>query len=292
MRPTFSVVVTTFNRLEGLKRALASVYWQTDRDFELIVADAGSKDGTLRFLDRCGLPLRVIVVPGNPGLARLMNEAVSQARGRYVAFLESDDYWARDYLGTMRRAFNRPKAQCARSCHWVGTRDGRIIHQFHWRDYKLSFPCVLGLPETQRRLVWLSYGSLKLSFTVFRRELFRRIGPFDEAFKWIGVDSDFALRILASCGEEAFVHFDEALGTWVLDHRATQLTGISAKVTELFQSQRRRGGLASRSERYQDVLLDSIIHMRFKYPIRMKRLRRRISAILARTPTRHAFSLS
>jgi GT2 family glycosyltransferase len=87
----FSVVIPTFNRARLLPATLATVRAQTFKDFEVIVVDDGSSDGTrdyLRTVDR----LRVIEQDHRgPGAAR--NAGVAHARGDYIAFLDSDDLW-------------------------------------------------------------------------------------------------------------------------------------------------------------------------------------------------------
>ena len=97
----FSVVIPTFNRAGLLPATLATVHAQTFKDFEVIVVDDGSTDGTreyLRTIDR----MRVIEQDRRgPGAAR--NAGVSQAHGDYVAFLDSDDLWRPWTLSTFAK---------------------------------------------------------------------------------------------------------------------------------------------------------------------------------------------
>jgi glycosyltransferase involved in cell wall biosynthesis len=90
--PTFSIVIPTYNRLGFLKRALSSVWAQTFTDFEVIVVDDGSTDGTTEWLAAQGARMRTITQANRgPGAAR--NLGTREARGEYVAFLDSDDVW-------------------------------------------------------------------------------------------------------------------------------------------------------------------------------------------------------
>ena len=97
--PLVSVIIPTFNREAYLREAIASVFAQSYSNWELIVVDDGSTDGTradlVSLTDR-----RMHVVPlehcGNP--ARLRNVALARAAGRYVAFLDSDDMWMPEKL--------------------------------------------------------------------------------------------------------------------------------------------------------------------------------------------------
>jgi glycosyltransferase involved in cell wall biosynthesis len=89
----------TFNRVDYLRAAIASVYAQTFADWELIVVDDGSDDETRGYLQGQRDP-RVTVVcgahTGNPAVMR--NRGIALARGRYIAFLDSDDQWRDDKL--------------------------------------------------------------------------------------------------------------------------------------------------------------------------------------------------
>jgi len=97
--PLISVVLPTFNRPRCLREAVASVFQQTVSDWELIIADDGSGPETVDYLRALRDP-RITVVwlqhCGNPG--RVRNAAMRAARGRYLAFLDSDDCWAAQKL--------------------------------------------------------------------------------------------------------------------------------------------------------------------------------------------------
>jgi glycosyltransferase involved in cell wall biosynthesis len=93
--PSVSVILPTFNRLKYLRCAVGSVFAQTLADWELIIADDGSDGETRAYLRALQSEprVRVIWLPhcGNPAAVR--NCALRQARGEYLAFLDSDDEW-------------------------------------------------------------------------------------------------------------------------------------------------------------------------------------------------------
>jgi glycosyltransferase involved in cell wall biosynthesis len=90
--PKISIVIPTYNRLGFLKETLHSVWAQAFLDYEVIVVDDGSTDGTREYLQGLGDKVRFICQPNRgPGAAR--NAGVREARGKYVAFLDSDDLW-------------------------------------------------------------------------------------------------------------------------------------------------------------------------------------------------------
>lgn len=108
MSPRVSVIIPTFNRKEWLAEAVDSVLNQTFREFEILVIDHGSTDGTRamlaqRFSDR----VRVVSISNCPLPACPRNAGIEVARGEYVAFLDSDDLWVPDKLALQVKALDR-----------------------------------------------------------------------------------------------------------------------------------------------------------------------------------------
>jgi glycosyltransferase involved in cell wall biosynthesis len=104
--PLFSVIIPTYDRLELLKRTLQSVKEQSFSDYEIVVVDDGSKDGTREWLAENGSWLREIRQSNEgPGVAR--NAGVRTAIGEYCAFLDSDDIWFPWTLDIYRDAIER-----------------------------------------------------------------------------------------------------------------------------------------------------------------------------------------
>ncbi len=101
--PLISIIIPTYNRLPMLERAINSVLAQTHVDWELIINDDGSSDGTTDFLQRLqrawSRPQRLQCFrQGNHGVSHARNRAVEQATGDWLAFLDSDDEWLPDKL--------------------------------------------------------------------------------------------------------------------------------------------------------------------------------------------------
>ena len=100
--PLISVILPTFNRLQYLPDAVASVCAQTFQDWELLIADDGSDAETRAYLQALQDPPRTRLIQmahtGKPAMVR--NAALREARGEYVAFMDSDDVWARSKLQT------------------------------------------------------------------------------------------------------------------------------------------------------------------------------------------------
>src|SRR5436305_6133603 len=97
--PRFSVVLPTFDRRDLVLEAIASVEAQRFRDYELIVVDDGSTDGTRDAV--AGRPGLIYVWQENRGEAVARNEGVARAHGELVAFLDSDCLWRPNHLEVM-----------------------------------------------------------------------------------------------------------------------------------------------------------------------------------------------
>lgn len=108
-----SVVIPLYNKAQSIRKTLDSVLAQTYKDFEIVVVDDGSTDGsadvaeaTLRkFSGRptgYGLEVRVIMKE-NGGVSSARNAGILAAKGEYVAFLDGDDLWHPEYLETLHQ---------------------------------------------------------------------------------------------------------------------------------------------------------------------------------------------
>lgn len=99
--PLISVIIPTFNRLALLKETVESVRGQTFRDFEIVVVNDGSSDGTEGWLAEND-DIRAINRP-NGGIASARNAGVASSRGKWFAFLDHDDLWRPAKLETQAR---------------------------------------------------------------------------------------------------------------------------------------------------------------------------------------------
>jgi glycosyltransferase involved in cell wall biosynthesis len=91
--PRFSIIIPTYNRLPYLKKTLNSIWEQSFTDFEIIVVDDGSTDGTVNYLRELGGGCVELFRQDNRGPGAARNLGVEHARGEYTAFLDSDDVW-------------------------------------------------------------------------------------------------------------------------------------------------------------------------------------------------------
>lgn len=103
--PFFSVIIPTYNRRELLQKALESVWVQTFTDYEVIVIDDGSTDGTWEYLQSLGSRIKAFKQENaGPGAAR--NLGLQHVTGRYITFLDSDDIWFSWTLETFKQVID------------------------------------------------------------------------------------------------------------------------------------------------------------------------------------------
>lgn len=100
--PTVSVIIPVYNREQTIRVAVNSVLLQSYADFELLVIDDCSTDNTTQVVRAIEDPrLRLVLSPRNQGPAGARNRGIREARGEFIAFLDSDDRWLPDALERM-----------------------------------------------------------------------------------------------------------------------------------------------------------------------------------------------
>lgn len=173
--PLVSVVLPTHDRLAYLREAVDSVFAQTVGDWELILADDGSTDGTVEWARTLDDPrVRLIELPRTANPAFVRNRALEAARGRWVAFLDSDDAWAPDKLEAQLAALrDAPGARWSYGdCEIMDVR-GDPVSRERFRSW---------LPISGRiTLPLLAYrAQVSCPSVMVERALLAEVGPFDE----------------------------------------------------------------------------------------------------------------
>ena len=116
-QPSISVIVPVFNTAKYLDECITSILTQTYSDFELLLVDDGSTDGSGQICDNYAIiddRIRVFHQL-NQGVSSARNTALDHAAGEYVIFLDSDDYWLiNDCLETLYKTVTVKKADVVR----------------------------------------------------------------------------------------------------------------------------------------------------------------------------------
>jgi glycosyltransferase involved in cell wall biosynthesis len=185
--PLVSVIVPVYNAETTLPDTVDSIQRQTLQDFELIVIDDGSTDGTLEWVrsvrdDR----LQVFSYPnGGPSVAR--NRGIERSQGEFISFIDSDDLWTPDKLALQLQALRQqPEASLAYS--WTAFVDERGDFLFA----KDASYCEGDVYAELLRHCFVASGSNVL----VRKSCALAVGGFDTAVPAAG-DWQFCLRIAA-----------------------------------------------------------------------------------------------
>jgi glycosyltransferase involved in cell wall biosynthesis len=188
--PFFSVVIPLYNKRPYIRRAVDSVLAQTFEDFELIVVDDGSTDGSHEALAHVTDPRFRLLRQENRGGAggQARNTGMSAAGGTWFAFLDGDDMWLPDHLLELRRIIEQERSAGLISCRSrevVETRLGSMVQS----SKKLTVRRIDYFREAAREI-----GIINASSTAIRRDVFDTLGGF--ANHRSGPDLEFWARIV------------------------------------------------------------------------------------------------
>ena len=173
--PSVSVIIPVYNRAHCVRRAVDSVLAQTHKDFEIVAVDDGSQDGSVEILRGYGDAIRLIAQP-NAGAAGARNTGIRAARGRWIAFLDSDDEWRAEKLATQMAAIGKYGARvCFSRCV---AEDGQPLADLEEVTATELEPGVFRVPEPLEFLT-KARSHPYLQSLVVEKSLFERAGYFE-----------------------------------------------------------------------------------------------------------------
>lgn len=193
--PLVSIVMPTKDRVALLPNAIDSVLRQTYKNWELIIVDDGSTDGTVEMLASRYVDKRIHVIKAlSEGVSMARNKGLEVAKGSVFAYLDSDNIWVPEYLELMLLELARSKSDCVYAALQV--------HD-------------LGLDE-ENEGVWyrhtkFSYAKLSrsnfidLNVFIHKADLYQRLGGFDKQLRRM-VDWELILRYTKS-GSISYANF-------------------------------------------------------------------------------------
>lgn len=185
-RPLFSVIIPTYNRERFIGRAIKSVLQQTCTDYELIVVDDGSTDQTSKIVKSFGQQVRYVYKKnGGPSTGR--NKGITLAKGRYIAFLDSDDLYLPDKL-QKNKEFLETHPECRFLYSWYySVRRGRR---------KQLISNIKGAPDLNkfRLQLYERKFTIRTSTAVIHHSCFDKVGLFNSKYRY-SQDWDMWLRL-------------------------------------------------------------------------------------------------
>jgi glycosyltransferase involved in cell wall biosynthesis len=196
--PTITAVIPTFNRAQYVGEAIDSILAQTQPVSEIIVVDDGSTDDTAEIIKKYGPAIRCISQQ-NRGPAAARNRGIREARGDFVAFLDSDDLWVPKKIELQLDFFGRyPEIEFVFGnmvSFSTGTdRETPEIRDASVEDYLLAHSA--GLENFFELLI--VQNCVPTPTVMARHTSLKRVGDFDES-RFIAEDLDYWLRAAICC---------------------------------------------------------------------------------------------
>ena len=185
--PMFTVVMPVYNHEDYVDQAIRTVRDQAFQDWELIIVDDGSTDRSGEIIDRhAGAEARIRAVhQTNTGQAAARNNAIALARGRWMAYIDSDDKYMPQ---TLQRYFDYIQAHP----------DAKFIYGYRHRINEDGTVTELPPGEYQQRITGardlFQKTFLSLLCVCYRRELLEKAGTFDPQM-WCADDYELNLRL-------------------------------------------------------------------------------------------------
>lgn len=174
-----SIITINYNNLEGLKKTVESVISQSYTEFEYIVIDGGSTDGSKEFLETKQQQISYWISEKDSGIYNAMNKGVKVSNGEYLVFLNSGDH------------FNDNDSLTNAVAHLDTTDlisfDTKMIHDNG--SFIYSTPSKLDFAH-------MYYKSIPHPSTFIKRDLFTKVGVYDESLKIV---SDWKFFLMAIC---------------------------------------------------------------------------------------------
>jgi glycosyltransferase involved in cell wall biosynthesis len=215
--PKVSIVIPTYNRAAKVRDTIESVLAQTVTDLEVIVVDDGSSDDTGTVLGKIFGDRIRYYAQANQGVSVARNKGIAEARGEWIAFLDSDDLWEKEKLEWQFKALERFAPHCA-ACY----ADVRLLNNpetrtlFQMAEGGCRHEETMGVnSDVLTRLVRPGGAGMVvcLSSLVARADVVRKTGGFDPNLLY-SQDSEFMFRLAMLTGfcyvNRPLVRFDRS----------------------------------------------------------------------------------
>jgi glycosyltransferase involved in cell wall biosynthesis len=215
----FSIVIPLYNKARFIKRSLDSIFQQTVGDYEIIVVDDGSTDGSPDLVKEYDDGRIKLIRQKNSGVSAARNRGIEESIGNWIAFLDADDAWKPHYLHTVSTLIDKfSQAGAYSTAYEIILATGRIMRPKYeaipptpWNGIIPSyFRSALGQPP-----VWTSA-------TTVPKTVFQKVGYFPVGVS-LGEDIDMWGRIalkydIAFSNRISSIYFREDLGRPQKEH--------------------------------------------------------------------------
>ncbi len=175
-----SVIIPLYNKEAGVATALRSLLSQTYQDFEVIVVDDGSTDGSVAIVETFNDQRIKLIQQQNAGVSAARNRGIAEATGEYVAFLDADDEWMPWFLEeirTLQEAYPECKAQAT---NYIFNSNGKKSPTILRR---IPFKGERGVLSNYFEVASYSHPPVWTSAVCIERKLLQEVGGFPVGVK-------------------------------------------------------------------------------------------------------------
>ncbi|MGG1312125.1 glycosyltransferase family 2 protein [Cohnella laeviribosi] len=222
-----SIIIPTYNQLGKLKLCIASIMEHTHSPYEIIVVDNASTDGTAAYLRTFGGQVRSRMLDANRGFAGAVNVGLMMAKGSHIVLLNNDTVVTERWLDNM--------LACLNSDERIGMVGPVTNYASGEQQIPVPYDNVRQMPRFAAKFNrsdssrWRRTDRLVGFCLLFRRELFERIGYFDEGFELGNFEDDdynIRVRLLGRSlviAKDTFIHHFGSVSIRALGDRFAQV---------------------------------------------------------------------
>lgn len=196
--PKLSIITINYNNLKGLKKTVESVVNQTWHEFEYIVIDGGSTDGSVAYIESQRSKIGYWVSEPDSGIYNAMNKGIAKATGDYLLFMNSGDHLIDS---TVLKKNN------------IHLKENELVY-FNIKEVRENTIRIKKCP----RIITFSYlfrDTIPHQSTFIKKSLFERIGLYDESLEIV---SDWKFFIIALSKYNAtYAYIDDVFSTFYFD---------------------------------------------------------------------------
>lgn len=212
-----SIITVNFNNLNGLKKTIQSVKKQSYTNYEYIIIDGGSTDGSKKYIEKEQNMISYWISEKDNGIYDGMNKGITHATGEYLLFLNSGDYFVSSE--TLYKVFNSQNY----------TEDLIIGRQYYINKKGKKSTChMIKKEDIDDTYFWSN--TLPHQATFIRRDLFSRIGRYEQNYKIIA--------------------------DWVFWYKSIIKNHASYKISNIFISYMEQEGISSNIQNCRNEMID------------------------------------
>jgi glycosyltransferase involved in cell wall biosynthesis len=205
--PLISIVIPTYNRADLIAKAIQSVLDQTYQNWELIIVDNHSDDGTKEVIDSFKDPrISMLLLPRTGSVAASRNMGARHSKGDWVSFLDSDDWWFTTKLSTVCEVIQKNPDLIYHDLQIVsGPNNTKSLGKTKSR--KLKDPIFLDL--------LLNGNDVSLSSVTVRKSIFMKVNGMNESLSYVAIE-DYETWLRIAQITSLFVYIPKTLGAYRL----------------------------------------------------------------------------